>query len=520
MPHPVPMGTVARWRWSVGGAVLLSIALRLRFVVAPIGSDEGGFLAIARAWRHGADLYEDVWVDRPQGLLVVYRAYDFMGGGVDSVRVLALAFGSVCVVAVAEGVRCIAGQRPGVVAAWFVAALSASPAIEGYAANGELLSGAMSAVAVALAAGVLVGRRPTWWMALAGVFGALGWSIKQSGVDGLAAVGAVLVIGAALRWWPVPVACRHLARLIGGVLLVAGVVMTHGVLTGWAAWRYAVAGYRMEQRSLWVDANWDRLLRTAADAGVVFLPILIAGLVAGVIVRRGSVRLVDHHAGVIFLIWPFTAAMSFLLGGQFFHHYWIILAGPVGAASGIAVGRLNRPRTVRWIALLAVLPLVGSAVSIAGHRDATLGMAVDGDTRSFRAEAAGSWLRHRMREGETLYVMCAAAQTYAHAGVDPVYRYLWWDGVHQAEGAQHDLEELFTGARRPEWVAAFDAPRSCTGSAAVARVMRAEYRQAAVVSGVRILERIGGASTAAPVPAGGRARSSGRGRRAPPSPAG
>ena len=59
------MGATGRWRWSVSGAVLLSIALRLRFVVAPIGSDEGGFLAIARAWRHGADLYEDVWVDRP-----------------------------------------------------------------------------------------------------------------------------------------------------------------------------------------------------------------------------------------------------------------------------------------------------------------------------------------------------------------------------------------------------------------------------------------------------------------------
>lgn len=509
------MGTVGRWRWSVGGAVLLSVALRLRFVVAPIGSDEGGFLAIARAWRHGADLYEDVWVDRPQGLLIVYRAYDIVGGE-DSVRVLALGFGAVCVVAVAEGVRCVAGHRPGVVAAWFVAALTASPAIEGYAANGELLSGAMSAVAVAVAAAVLVGRRPAWCMTLAGAFGALGWSIKQSGIDGLAAVLAVLVVGAALRWWSATQAGRHLARLVGGALLVVGAVAAHGALTGWAAWRYAVAGYRMEQRSLWVDANWDRLVRTATDARVVFLPVLIAGLVAGVVVRRGAGRLVDHHAGAVFLIWPFTAAMSFLLGGQFFHHYWVILAGPVGAACGIAVGRLHAPRAARWVALLAVLPLVGSAASIAGRADATLGMAVDGDSRSYRAELAGTWLRRHMLEGDTLYVMCAAAQTYAHAGADPVYRYLWWDGVHQAEGAQRDLEDLFTGADRPDWVATFDAPRSCTGSAAVARAVEHEYRLAVVVSGVRILERIDVAGRPVPTPEGGPSRNSGRDRRAPP----
>lgn len=510
------MGATGRWRWSIGGAVLLSVALRLRFVVAPIGSDEGGFLAIARAWRHGADLYEDVWVDRPQGLLTIYRAFDTFGGGEDSLRVLALGFGAVLVVAVAEGVRCVAGDRSGVVAAWFVAALTASPAIEGYAANGELLSGAMSAVAVALAAAVLVGRRPAWCMTLAGMFGALGWSIKQSGVDGLAAVGAVLVVGAALRWWPAPVAWRHLARLTGGVVVVVGAVAAHGALTGWAAWRYAIAGYRMEQRSLWVDANWDRLLRTAADALVVFLPIAIVGVGAAAVVLHGRHRLVDHRAGVIFLVWPCTAAMSFLLGGQFFHHYWVILAGPVGAASGLAVGRLVGRRRVQWLAGLALVPLIWSAASVAGHRDAALGMAVDGDTRSFRAEAAGTWLRHHMREGETLYVMCAAAQTYAHAGADPVYRYLWWDGVHQAEGARRDLEALFTGAQRPEWVAQFDAPGSCTGSSAVVRVVQEEYRVAAVVSGVRILERIDDAGTAAPAPGDGPARSSGRDRRAPP----
>lgn len=182
------------YRAAVGGAVAMSVLLRLRFVFAPIGSDEGGYLAVARAWRHGADVYRDVWVDRPQGLLLLYRAYDMLIGDEDLVRLLALVFGAVAVAATAVAVRTVAGRRSSVMAAWCVAMMSASPAIEGYAANGELLSAAMSAVAVACGVAVLADRRPDRWMLLAGFFGAAGWSVKQSGVDGFGAVALALLV--------------------------------------------------------------------------------------------------------------------------------------------------------------------------------------------------------------------------------------------------------------------------------------------------------------------------------------
>ena len=51
-------------------------AMRARFFFSPMTTDEGGYLAVARAWFHGADLYGKVWVDRPQGLLVVYGVLD------------------------------------------------------------------------------------------------------------------------------------------------------------------------------------------------------------------------------------------------------------------------------------------------------------------------------------------------------------------------------------------------------------------------------------------------------------
>jgi hypothetical protein len=60
---PPPRG---RTWWWITAAVIVSVLLRVRMLFTPINADEGGYLAIARAWAHGRVLYRDVWVDRPQ----------------------------------------------------------------------------------------------------------------------------------------------------------------------------------------------------------------------------------------------------------------------------------------------------------------------------------------------------------------------------------------------------------------------------------------------------------------------
>ena len=44
------------------------------FVHAPLTADEGGYGDVARLCDSGARLYDQAWVDRPQGLLLVFRA--------------------------------------------------------------------------------------------------------------------------------------------------------------------------------------------------------------------------------------------------------------------------------------------------------------------------------------------------------------------------------------------------------------------------------------------------------------
>jgi hypothetical protein len=173
------------FRRGVLGAAVLSALLRLRFVFAPISADEGGFLAIARAWRHGHVLYRDVWVDRPQGLLITYRLYDTLSfGHTAGLRVIAIVFGAIAVVAVGWSVRAVATPFAGIVAAVLAAVMSAAPAIEGFAANGELLSGAMGAASVAIAVGVLSGRLESRGMVAAGVVGGVGFSHQSERQEG------------------------------------------------------------------------------------------------------------------------------------------------------------------------------------------------------------------------------------------------------------------------------------------------------------------------------------------------
>ena len=118
---------------GVGVAAVASMLLRLRFVFTPLSTDEGGFVAIARSWAHGATLYRDVWVDRPQGLLALFRLWDMVSlGNEQSVRVMAMLLGAIMVVAGAEIGRRLHSRRAGVLAAAFVAAASSAALIEGF----------------------------------------------------------------------------------------------------------------------------------------------------------------------------------------------------------------------------------------------------------------------------------------------------------------------------------------------------------------------------------------------------
>lgn len=225
--------------------------------------------------RHGDGLYSDVFLDRPQGLLVVFRAWDVLSDGntaqLRDHRDCVRRGRGDCDRGDGSGAALTVGR---VVAGTMAAVLLALPSLEGYTANGEILASAGSAVAVAIGCAVLVGRLLARWMIAAGVMAGVAFSMKQSGIDGLAALSGWPALAALFGWEPRRTAIRLFALLWGGAALVFGLLALHGAITNWSGWRYVIQGYRRTQRSVFVGAEWDNFWRSAEIALPVLLPLL------------------------------------------------------------------------------------------------------------------------------------------------------------------------------------------------------------------------------------------------------
>src|SRR4051794_27241620 len=66
---------------------LIALAVRMPFLSVPLMSDEGGYGYAAYWWSKGLHLYDELWFDRPQAILVIYRIiFATLGSSVVSIR--------------------------------------------------------------------------------------------------------------------------------------------------------------------------------------------------------------------------------------------------------------------------------------------------------------------------------------------------------------------------------------------------------------------------------------------------
>ncbi len=475
------------YRQQVAAAALLSVALRAAFLFVPISPDEGGYLAIARSWRHGATLYKDIWIDRPQGLLAIYRFFDLLGGTSSTVRLLSLLAAVITVVGIAELVRSLGTPAAGAAAALVAAFLTTAPALDGFAANGELLGGSFGALALGIGARVLTRRCSGRWMVAAGALAGAALSVKQSSADSLAALLIWLSLAVLFGLLPRREAVLHLARCAAGAVLVIGVLLLHAALTGWDRWYYAILGYRVSQRSALENVNWDRLTKTAPDVLPVLLPVVVAVVAAMLMLgwpRQRTLHWSSTH--LLLFLWVDLALVMFLSGGQFFHHYWLTLTYPIAAIGGLFIGGLRLRWWRRSFLAAALLPAALSWWSFATTPPNELWQRLTGERRVVAAEQLGEWLPSVMQPGDTVFVMCSLPSFYAVAEKDPVYPYMWWDSVLNPTGAQQAMIDLFTGTNPPTWVPRVFNPSQCNPSGEVATVFRDRYHLERVMFGIAI----------------------------------
>lgn len=470
-------------------SVIVSIAVRARFIWTPLSSDEGGYLAVERAWASGKSLYTDAWVDRPQGLLLLFRGWDRLtGGSPEAIRVMAILFGCIAVVGVAYAVFALAGRRAAWVAAILVAVASSNARIEGFTANGELLAGAVAAAGVAAACAYLFGGRRPYWLLVSGVLAGCAVSLKQSGFDGFLAVLVCVVAGGFTgerRWRQV---LREGALCIAGLAAVLAALLLHGLLLGFSAWWYAIAGYRISGLNA-SDADWHRFGITSRIAAPTILP-LIAVAILGVLVWLARDRRVAR-ATVLLPAWVCFAALAFVTGGLFHRHYWVTLTFPLAAAAAVAIAPRSRRLDGRMLIAVMCLVVAPSIVSTARviklDRSAAAVLAND-DPRLIVDERVGQWYDDHRTADSTFYALCASAGVYASADAIPPYPYLWLDGVQHGKDAQTKLVELFAGDDPPTYVAVYQSALLCNPSGQVDTMLDQRYIKQGQVDGAVILE--------------------------------
>ena len=469
------------------GAALVSIALRARFITTPLSADEGGYLAVARAWASGKSLYTEAWVDRPQGLVVLFRIWDDLtGGSAEMIRVMAIVFGCVAVAAVAYAVFAIAGPRAGAIAAFLVAVASANARIEGFIANGELLAGAIAALGVAAACGYMFRGHRLRWLFVSGVLAGCAMSLKQSGFDGFAAVMICLIVGGLTRERRCRDVLRECAVCIAGWATVTAVLLLHGILLGFSAWWYALVGYRVSGLNA-TDADWHRFGITSRLAAPTILPLAalaVIGLIAWLPFQPRITR-----RTVLIPAWMCFAAAAFLAGGLFHRHYWVTLTFPFAAAGAVAIGRIKGHVAIAIaVASLALVPSLISTERVIVQNRAAIAITAHDDPRLTIDERVARWYEDNRAPGSTLYALCASAAMYAVANAIPPYPYLWLDGVQHGKGAQAQLVQLFAGDNPPTFVARYQALPVCDPSGEVGVLLNDRYTQVEDIDGAVIYE--------------------------------
>lgn len=467
------------------GAALASVLLRAGHLRQPLSVDEAGALVVARGWAQGQRLYVDLFIDRPQGVVALVQRWDgWFGPSPAALRSLAVLAGLLVVLGCAAAAGAASRRwSTAAVAAWLAAVLTSSPAIEGYAANGELLAGAATVPAAAIATLVAVRRLPPPWLVAAGVLAAAGVTVKQSGFDVLAATGAWIVVAAWRRWRRPTEAAALAGWLALGAVPVLAAAAAHGASLGWDAYAYAQYGFRAGARSALAGAQFGRMAVTALVVLPIFGPaVILAARRVRSLPRPLAGRIGPGHAFV--LAWAAASGAAFIVGGNYHRHYWVQLAYPVAtaAAVGLTAGPALAPRQlVRSTAAALALPLAIAAVILVRP-------SLERDPRVDADRAIAEWFRdHRSSPDDDLLPLCASVTWYVDAGQLPRTPYLWVDHVRFGRGAIPELVALLDGADRPTYLAMHQPIARCDPSGRLEAVIERRYRLATTIDGVEVL---------------------------------
>jgi hypothetical protein len=455
-------------------AVALAVLARLPFLGAPLTADEGGYAEVARLWQRSHTLYAEAWVDRPQGLVLVYRGISDLGlGSTVGFRAAAAFVAALTVLATMLVALRLGGRIAASAAALLLATAGSSPFIESFTLSGELLATLPAALSL-LAFVAYLRRGRTELLLVAGLLTGTAFMVKQSALDaGMAAV-------AYLVW-------TRGRRALGPVSLLvtaAAIPLAFGALTAASVgdWWYAVFAYRGQGDSLVTGSLPWRAHLLWLSLPAASKALALVGLLAGIGWRRSP---------LLARLWLGAAAVGVLGGGNFHTHYYIQLAPPLAVIAGFGVAALwDSAGRIAWAACggtaAAGLAIAAPIWFVSGAAQARA--IWPHDPHLVHDRTVARYVRGHTRPTQTVYVLWAAADLYYLADRAPSFDYLWYRNVQAIPGALPKAEAMIA-ARKPVLIVAVQAPWAMDRTGQAGRILRAEYRRTRVVAGVPIYER-------------------------------
>jgi 4-amino-4-deoxy-L-arabinose transferase-like glycosyltransferase len=416
---------------------LLAALVRLPFL-GSIGPDEGGYAYVAWQWSRGAVLYRSVWIDRPQGLILVYRLLISISHSAWAIRLGAVVAGAAVTLLLAAAGRLLGGPTAGFLAGGIYAIAGLGPHIEGYTFNGELAASVPSTAAVAAA--LLSWRRDSRrWLVAAATLGGSAMLMKQSGFDGLVVVLVVALSGRKRL--------RSLALVAAGAAVPLAASAIAGWFSGWSFYWSALVGDHLG--AVTSSSRARHLVESLPAAGRDLLPLVVLALVGLWLTRKQPLQL---RVGIA---WLLAALAGVNLGGLYWPHYYVQLLPPLCLLAALALARL-RDRRLAWAAVAIVaLPSLGFVTGVVNAPEARQDLMVKYALGFENDERIARYVRTHSTSRERVYALESRADFYFLASRSSAFPYLWGQPIQAIPGALASLERTLASPHRPKLVVLF-----------------------------------------------------------------
>jgi 4-amino-4-deoxy-L-arabinose transferase-like glycosyltransferase len=431
-----PVAAAARRYAPFAALACLAALVRLPFI-GSIGPDEGGYAYVAWQWSRGGDLYRSVWVDRPQGLILVYRLLVSISHSAWAIRLGAVVAGMVITLLLVEIGRLLASSSTGFLAGALYAIAGIGPHIEGYTFNGELAAAAPATAAVA-AALVAWRRDSRRWLVAAAALGGSAMLMKQSGFDGLVVVFAVALQGR--------------ERLKSVMLVAAGAAVPLGAsaISGWlSGWRFYWPAVVSDHLGAATAASRGKHLLDSLPAAAQDLLPLVAVALVGLWLSRKPLQL---RLG---LVWLGAALAGVNVGGLYWPHYYVQLLPPLCLLGGLGLAQL-RDRRLAWAtAAVVAVPALWFVAGVVKAPDPKQDLMVKYALGFENDQRIARYVRAHSSARDDVYALESRADLYFLASRTAASPYLWSHPLQAIPGALASLERTLASARRPRLVVLF-----------------------------------------------------------------